>query len=212
MPKLTIQHTILLFLPHESKHTKKFSGGALLEEYIPIALTFLFILLLRSIAVQITPPPERQLGLYPNISTSELCEEAGGRWIKNAQLLRGERVAPIPIKVIEGETSICQGPLKFEQERSTREENNRQTSLFVFLIGGAIAAASSAFLNKSKILASGFILGGIFSFFVAATQLRMLSPGLGRVTTINALFLVLTGVGLYAFRDKDKKEKQPVGT
>lgn len=184
---------------------KTLAGGFIRGAY-SVALAFLFVLLLRSIAVQITPEPKATEGPYPDVSTPELCEKAGGRWIKNTQVLRGERGAPIPIKGTENESSICQGPLKFEQERSAQREKSRQTSLFVFLIGGAIAVASSAFLNKSKVLAGGFILGGIFSFFVAATQLWMLAPGLGRVITIGVLFLVLIGVGLYVFRDKDKEE------
>ncbi len=192
-----------------NKNTSKNLAGGFIKGAYSVALAFLFVLLLRSIAVQITPPPEQQLGPYPDVNTQESCEEAGGRWVKNAQVLRGEQGAPIPIKTVEGESNICQGPLKFEQERRAQTEKSRQTSLFVFLIGGAIAVASSAFLNKSKVLASGFILGGIFSFFVAATQLWMLSPGLGRVITIGILFLVLTGVGLYVFRDKDKEEEHP---
>jgi hypothetical protein len=189
-----------------AKTSKTFAGGFIKAAY-SVALAFLLVLLLRSIAVQITPEPPPQKGPYPDVSTPELCEEAGGRWVKNAQVLRGEEGEPIPVKGVEGETNICQGPLKFEQERSAQAEKSRQTSLFVFLIGGAVAVASSAFLNKSKVLAGGFILGGIFSFFVAATQLWMLAPGLGRVITIGVLFLVLAGVGMYVFRDKDKEEE-----
>ena len=184
-------------------------AGSFIRAAYSVALAFLFVLLLRSIAVQITPEPKEQQGPYPDVSTQELCEEAGGRWVENAQVLRGERGEAVPIKSAEGESNICQGPLKFEQERSAQREKSRQTSLIVFLIGGALAVASSAFLNKSKVLAGGFILGGIFSFFVAATQLWMLAPGLGRVITIGILFLVLAGVGLYVFRDKDKEEEHP---
>jgi hypothetical protein len=188
--------------------SKSITGGFIRGAY-SVALAFLLVLLLRSIAVQITPEPKAMEGPYPDVSTPELCEEAGGRWVKNTQVLRGEQGEAIPIKDLDGESSICQGPLKFEQERHAQTEASRQTSLFVFLIGGAIAVASSAFLNKSKVLAGGFILGGIFSFFVAATQLWMLTPGLGRVITIGVLFLVLAGVGLYVFRDKDEEELSP---
>ena len=52
------------------------------------------------------------------------------------------------------------------------------------------------------------MLGGIFSFFVAGTQLWMLPPGLGRVITIAILFLILTGVGLYVFRNTSQEEPE----
>ena len=57
-----------------------------------VALALLFVLLLRSIAVQITPSPPPQTEPYPDTSTKELCEAAGGRWLQSAQELKYEAV------------------------------------------------------------------------------------------------------------------------
>lgn len=175
-----------------------------------VALAFLFVLLLRSIAVQISPPPPPQNEPYPDTSTKELCEEAGGRWLENSQELQSERAESDSPQPASRPISKCQGPLKFERDMRIQQDDNQQTSLFVFLIGGTIAVAGSAFLRKSRVLSLGLMLGGIFSFFVAGTQLWMLAPGLGRVITIAILFLVLTGIGVYVFRDSDQEETAQV--
>jgi len=182
---------------------------AFISSAYSVALALLFVLLLRSIAVQITPPPSPQTEPYPDTSTKELCEAAGGRWLQSAQELKYEAVPGSDYPQPAGQAvSQCQGPLKFERARLTQQDANTQTSLFVFLIGGAIAVSLSAFLKGSRVLSLGLMLGGIFSFFVAGTQLWMLAPGLGRVITIAILFLILTGVGLYVFRNTSQEEPE----
>ena len=181
---------------------KKWGMGFISSAY-SVALAMLFVLLLRSIAVQITPPPENQVGPYPAVNTVEACEEAGGRWLENAKVVDRERPVAVPL----GESSVtgyCQGPLKFERERDQLADDSRQTSLFVFLIGGAIAVAGGALLKKGRVLATGLMIGGIFSFFVAGTQLWVLVPGIGRLITIIVLFVVLMGIGWYIFRDEEE--------
>jgi hypothetical protein len=165
-----------------------------------IALALLFVLVLRSIAVQISPPPNLRSEAYPDVSTKVLCEEAGGRWITQAPVENISGARPLP--VVEKTPSYCQGPLTFEREREAQEEASRQTSLFVFAIGGAVVIAISLLVGATKPIAPGLMIGGIASFFIAGTQIWMLAPGLGRLITIIVIFLILVGVGLYALRDQ----------
>lgn len=169
-----------------------------------IALALLFFLVLRSVAVQISPPPEAVNEAYPDISTQAKCEAEGGRWIASGQPT-GEPRLPAgqtgPVAVGEKLQPYCQGPLRFEREREAQAETSQQTSLFVFAIGGALAVAGSLLIPQLKPVAPGLMLGGIASFFMAGVHVWTLAPGLGRLVTIVVVFAVLIGVGLYAFRD-----------
>lgn len=181
-------------------------GGTFLSGAYSVALALLFILLLRSIAVQITPPPLPFNEPYPNVSSPDQCEAEGGRWIE-ATRDGSAPGRPVPA-TIEEETAIepgfCQGPLRFERERQLQEEKSRQTSLFVFAIGGTLAVAASVLVRTVRVLPAGFVLGGIMAFFVAGTHLWLLVPGLGRLITIAVLFVFLLGIGWYAFRGADQ--------
>ncbi len=179
-----------------------FIGGA-----YAVAVALLFVLLLRTIAVQITPPPPLLNEPYPDTSTPELCSEAGGTWIESTQ--KGNVRQPVAVSIIEDGTSpgYCQGPLAFEREREIQADNSRQTSMFVFALGGALAVAASVLIQNIKVLPAGFMLGGIFSFFVAGTQLWQLVPSLGKLITIAVLFVFLLGVGWYVFSDSSPRAK-----
>lgn len=168
-----------------------------------VAIALLFILLLRTISVQITPPPGPITEPYPDTSTEVLCEEAGGTW-SQGDPARGTRPVIEPAgKETEG---YCQGPLAFEREREVQSQDSRQTALFVYAIGGAIAVTASVLMTNVRVLPAGFILGGILAFFWAGTQLWQLVPGLGRLITMTVLFAFLVGVGWYAFADGKKKK------
>lgn len=168
-----------------------------------VALALLFILLLRSLAVQITPPPLPMSEPYPDVSTEANCTEAGGRWVKVSNQRGDVMTKPVPVVLEEpADYSVCQGPLAFERERTAQEEQSRQTSLFVFAIGGALAVAAGVLWRTMPVMPAGFMLGGIAAFFVAGTQLWLLVPGLGRLITIAVLFVFLLGVGWYAFREQ----------
>lgn len=169
-----------------------------------IALALLYVLVLRSISVQIAPPPGPLTEPYPDISTQELCEEAGGRWIE-----RGAG-KPVPVRILESapfdeNQPYCQGPLAFEREREAQQERSQQTMLFVFAIGGAIVVGSSLLVDKLKPVAPGLMLGGIVSFFIAGIQIWVLAPGWGRLATIVAIFVILVGIGLYTLRREEDK-------
>lgn len=167
-----------------------------------VAIALLFILLLRTITVQITPPPQPLTEPYPDTSTEELCEEAGGTWTEGGTARNARPIEPVR----EEPTAYCQGPLAFEREREAQAEKSRQTAMFVYAIGGAIAVTTSVLMTNVRVLPAGFILGGIFAFFWAGTQLWQLVPGIGRLITMAVLFAFLVGVGWYVFAD-DKKKK-----
>lgn len=185
-------------------HQKKRWGMNFINGAYAVAVALLFVLLLRTIAVQITPPPDRLTEAYPDVSTQALCQEQGGRWIENSQTVKEGRPVAAPIAGDDGQ-GYCQGPLEFERQRQAQEEDSRQTSLFVFAIGGALAVAASLLMKDMRGLPAGFMLGGIFSFFVAGTQLWLLSPGIGRLITMVLVFVFVVGVGWYVFREQDKK-------
>jgi hypothetical protein len=168
-----------------------------------IALALLYVLVLRSIAVQITPPPGVLTEPYPDVSTQELCEEAGGRWVEQPVTsdTTPRAVEPSTGKVIP----TCQGPLRIDREREQQQEDSQQTMLFVFAIGGAVVVAASLMVDMLKPVAPGLMLGGIVSFFNAGIQIWVLAPGWGRLVTIVAIFLILVGIGLYTLRREEDK-------
>ncbi|MEK7557561.1 MAG: hypothetical protein AAB538_06270 [Patescibacteria group bacterium] len=177
-----------------------------------IALALLYVLVLRSISVQIAPPPGPLSEPYPDTSTQELCEEAGGRWISPVRDPVSERPAVPPDAGLvsngvetRSPTPYCQSPLAFEREREMQQEKSQQTMLFVFAIGGAIVVAASLLVDLLKPVAPGLMLGGIVSFFIAGIQIWVLAPGWGRLVTIVAIFLILVGVGLYTLRKEEDK-------
>lgn len=168
-----------------------------------IALALLYILVLHSISVQISPPPGPMTEPYPDISTQKLCEDVGGRWIET-----GAPAKPIPAAVQpinENPQPYCQGPLRFERERELQQEKSQQAALFIYAIGGALVVAGSLLVNALRPVAPGLMLGGIVAFFFAGFQIWVLAPGLGRLATIVIIFLILIGVGLYALRREEDK-------
>ncbi len=178
-----------------------------------VALALLYVLVLRSVAVQISPPPPAMTGPGPDISTQAKCEAEGGRWIESVEVTSERVTKPVPAPVPGFTPAYCQGPLRYELEREAQDEASRQTSLFVFAIGGALAVAGSLLIKQLKPVAPGLMLGGIASFFISGIQVWMLTPGIGRLVTIVVVFVVLIGVGLYAFRDlpagRQAQAKQP---
>lgn len=184
-----------------------------LRSAFAVALGLLLVLVLRSVAVQITPPPGPQLEPYPDISTEEKCADEGGRWIlpTGQQVKSGELTRPVPA-ALEQPSPYCQGPLRFERERQVQEEQSQQTSLFVFALGGAIAVAGSLVVRQLKPVAPGLMLGGIVSFVIAGIHVWTLTPGIGRLITIAAVFIILVGIGVYAFRDHGDPSVTPPTT
>lgn len=172
-----------------------------------VALAMLYVLVLRSVAVQLEQPPPQMTEPYPDISTEQKCEEMGGRWVAMPEG-KGVGTEQMAVPVREGQTisAYCQGPLRFEREREKQMEDSRQMSLFVFAVGGAIAVASSLLIVQLRPVAPGLMMGGIASFFVAGIQVWMLAPGLGRLATIVVIFIILLGVGVYVFREKEGEE------
>lgn len=166
-----------------------------------IALALLYVLVLRSLAVQIAPPPRALTEAYPDVSTQELCEAEGGRWIEAAPAKNSRSAVPAP--VIQDPQPYCQGPLAFERERESQSERSQQMMLFVFAIGGGLAVAASLLVPQLKPVAPGLMLGGIVSFFIAGIQIWILAPGWGRLATIVIIFLILVGVGLYTLRREE---------
>ena len=159
-----------------------------------VALALLYVLVLRSIAVQIAPVPKPITEPYPDTSTQELCEAAGGRWVEAPSSNAAPKVRPIESagKVAPG----CQGPLAFERERDAQYDRNRQISLFVFAIGGGVAIAAALLIAQLAPVAPGLMLGAIASFFIAAVHVWTLAPGIGRLATIVVIFLILVGIGM----------------
>ncbi|MDO8512595.1 MAG: hypothetical protein Q7S57_04935 [bacterium] len=180
---------------------KKIGGGFLGGAYA-VAVGLLFLLVLRSIATQIAPPPSPVNEPYPDISTQEKCSVAGGRWVTVSQDVGGKNAMPVAPN--EKPQPYCQGPLSFERARDIQSEKSTQVSLFVFAIGGALAVASSAFMRQIRVLPVGLVLGGIVSFFISITQLWMLSAELMRLVTVIALFVLVLVAGWYGFREKEK--------
>jgi hypothetical protein len=175
-------------------------GGSFVHGGFAVALALLMVLLLRGIAVQISPVPELRLEPYPDVSTQELCEEAGGRWIESGSPMGRASVPVRPEK--EDFQPYCQGPLQFEREQEAQLEENRQTSLFVFAVGGALAIIGGLLVVQLRVVAPGLLLGAIVSFFIATVHVWTLAPGLGRLVLIGIIFAALIGVGMYVFREK----------
>lgn len=168
-----------------------------------IALALLYILVLHSITVQISPPPQPLNEPYPDTSTQKLCEEAGGRWVESPA---GESRTPVAVDPASQKLlPVCQGPLRFEREQEIQREKSQQTALFVYAIGGTLVVAASLLLNALRPIAPGLMLGGIVAFFFAGFQVWVLSPGFGRLATIVVVFLILVGVGLYALRKEEDR-------
>lgn len=182
-----------------AKETIRHWGSSFMSGAFGAALALLLVLVLRSIAVQITPPPEPMREPYPDVSTPQQCEAAGGTWIDNPPI---DSTVPRAVTPDEKLTGFCQGPLAFERTRLQQEEDSRETSLFVFAIGGTIAVAVGLFLRTIRGVAPGLVLGGIVSFFIATVHVWQMAPGMGRLLTIIALFIILTGIGVYIFREK----------
>lgn len=166
-----------------------------------VALALLYFLVLRSVAVQITPPPAPLTEPYPDVNSQAKCEAEGGRWIPSVSANTESVAKPAPAPVPGFTPAYCQGPLRFEREREAQSEASQQTSLFVFAIGGALAVAGSLLVKQLKAVAPGLMLGGIAAFFMAGIHVWNLAPGIGRLITIVAVFVILVGVGLYVFRD-----------
>lgn len=177
-----------------------------------VALALLYVLVLRSVAVQIAPPPEPETEPYPDVSTQDACEAAGGRWVTG----KGNGTAPVRAVPpgASGEVhEYCQGPLAFEREREVLYEDSQQTSLFVFALGGAAAVAAALLIAQLAAVAPGLMIGGIVSFFIAGVHIWQLAPSVGRLIVIIAIFVVLVGIGMYAFgerRGSGKPEGTPV--
>ena len=172
-----------------------------------IALALLYILVLRSISVQISPAPSYINEPYPDTSSQEKCEEAGGRWIES-----GTPAKPVPAG-IETRSDIpspyCQGPLRIDREREAQQEKSQQTALFVYAIGGALVVAASLLVDKLKPIAPGLMLGGIVAFFFAGFNIWVLAPGWGRLITIVVIFLILVCIGLYTLKHEEDKTSSP---
>jgi len=184
----------------QESHTKaKRWGINLIGGLFGIALALLFVLVLRSIAVQITPPPEQLTEPYPDVSTQELCQQEGGRWITVSK----SQEKPVAVSQGIQPQPYCQGPLTSERERTVQEEDSRQTSLFVFAIGGAIAVVSGLLIRTRRSVAPGLLLGGIVSFFIAGVHIWTMSAGLGRLITTIVIFIILLGAGLTIFREQE---------
>lgn len=171
-----------------------------------VALALLLVLMLRSIAVQLAPPPGPRTEPYPDTSTQERCDAAGGRWIPTPlgkfSIVGRVPEAPPAFGHPELPSPFCQGPLAFEREREIQENRNRQTSLFVFALGGAIAVAGGLLVPAFRPVTPGLMLGGIIAFAIAGFHIWTLAPGLGRLVTIIVIFLVLLGIGTISLRDK----------
>lgn len=187
----------------ESKKVAKKWALNFVSGAFAVALALLFVLVLRSIAVYITPPPQLFDEPYPDVSSEELCEQEGGRWVESSQEVNtsGRPVAQPIAK--DSFVPYCQGPLSYEREREIQAEDSQQTSLFVFAIGGALAVAGSLLVHLLRPVAPGLMMGGIVAFFIAGIHVWQLAPGIGRLITIVVIFLALIGVGLYVFKDKD---------
>ncbi len=173
-----------------------------------IALALLYILVLRSITVQISPPPGPLTEPYPDTSTQELCEAAGGRWVENSpgKTVPMRTTEPFPVQENQ---PFCQGPLRIDRDREMQQEKSQQTALFVYAIGGALVVAGSLLVNALRPVAPGLMLGGIVAFFFAGFQIWVLAPGWGRLVTIVAIFIILVGIGLYALRKEEDKVSPP---
>lgn len=166
-----------------------------------IALGLLFVLVLRALSAQISPPPELSIEPYPDTSTQVKCEAEGGRWIETAGQVRD---GAVPRPVSGDSTPYCQGPLAFERAQTLQREKSQQTSLFVFAVGGGLAVAGALLLPTLRAVAPGLMLGGIVAFLVAGFYVWTLAPGIGRLLTIIAVFVVLAMVGMHVFRDQEK--------
>lgn len=189
-----------------NKHTARRWTLNFVTMAFAVALALLFVLVLRSIAAQIAPPPGPLTEAYPDVSTEELCTKEGGRWLEGQNVKSAlDPRTPVTVPIAE-QTAYCQGPLAFERTREAQAENNRQISLFVFAIGGALAVAASLLVQALKAVAPGLMLGGIAAFFTAGFYVWILAPGIGRLVTIVVIFLVLIGIGMYTLRDEQSKK------
>lgn len=161
------------------------------------ALALLYVLVLRTIATQISPPPAPNLEPYPDVSTPAACEAAGGRWVEQSPDKGITRPAPIE------SNPYCQGPLAFERENEAQLETSRQTSLFVFAIGGGIAVLAGLLIRRLKSVAPGLMLAGIIAFIITTVHVWTLAANIGRLITLIVVFTLVVGAGVYAFKDRE---------
>ena len=176
---------------------KPSKASAFTKAAFSVALALLLMLMLSSISRHITPPPEFSDQPYPDVNSEEACAEAGGRWVTGAT--NQPRNAAVPTEAPEI-SSYCQGPLTFERERKLQSAASEQTSMFTFAIGGALAVVASLMAKSLRPVAPGLLLGGVFSFLVAGFHVWILAPGLGRLATIIAIFVVMVVLGLHVFK------------
>ncbi len=179
-------------------------GLSFINGAFAVALALLFVLLLRTIAIQIAAPAKPADSPYPDTSTEEKCKNAGGAWVP-VQEAKGGYAAPVAEDRTTAPQYFCQGPLAFERERDLKDEKSRQATLFVFAVGGAIAAGFGLFLKKVKALAPGMLLGSIVSFFVAVVSVWQMAPGLGQLAVIAVLFVALAVFAYVIFREKPQQ-------
>jgi len=138
--------------------------------------------------------------MYPRQNSVTLQVAAGCPQLT----IRGElHPAPLDAPLEESTREFCQGPLAHERAQTLQSEESRQTSLFVYAIGGGLAVALSLLVIQLKPVAPGLMLGGIASFFIAGVHVWTLNPGIGRLVTIVIIFLVLVGIGIYTLRDHE---------
>lgn len=168
-----------------------------------VALGLLYFLVLHVISAQITPPPVFRTEPYPDVSTKELCETEGGRWIESGVVSDNGAVRP----VVDGTKAYCQGPLTFERTDDLQRQNNQQTALFVFAIGGALAVAGALMVQQLRPVAPGLMIGGIAAFLRAGVHVWTLAPGFGRLFTIVAVFAVLVFIGMRVFGENASSKK-----
>lgn len=161
------------------------------------ALALLYVLVLRTIASQISPAPTPSLEPYPDVSTPAACEVAGGRWVQQSPDKAINRPAPIE------SNPYCQGPLAFERANASQLERNRQTSLFVFAIGGGLAVLAGLLARPLKSVAPGLMLAGIIAFIITTVHVWTLAANIGRLITLIVVFALVVGAGVYAFKDKE---------
>lgn len=179
------------------------AGGWFIRALFSLGVAILFMLLLRTISVQIEPPPDPRMPLsYPLVDTKERCDDAGGTWVEGGAVKGSVRPAPV-VAVAPGEApAYCQGPLRFERERQAQEDKADRVAFFVYVIGGTVALVGGLLLVRMTPIAPGFLFGGVIALLFSAGKLWAFGGNVVRLITVLVLLVLVVGAGAIFFREK----------
>lgn len=126
----------------------------LLQIGYAIAIALLFVVILVSIAGQMSPAPSGDSPFSYGLPQSQkLCEEQGAVWINDAAV---EGVEP-------GTTGYCSGPSRLEKEWNAKTDAHNRTVRTSFVVGSVGALFAGLVFLSHRTMAASLLLSAILS-------------------------------------------------